>query len=485
MSRPVYPPSAAGELADLRRRIAALERAPRLPYASIDSGALVAGDPAGDSTSLSLDGLTRTVIDPESGEQMLTSLGPSGADVLTVTDPTNRTTAQLDGATGQLTVQAMDVAGELTVSGEALGTLFGARGRGLIAYGDVGSNGPEATGECGWFETTVQMQAGRMYLILSSDIYTLLSDISATWSVLLRTTFDGSTPTITSQQIAAVRGRHWPEEAVPAVLSRLHRADRTETWRILLCYRPLGVPAGTTIKGRATGIALRAAVMVYDIGPIIAETNQLNSGGSTTIVGGTATTPTGTKQQYKYEYPMTWLASFRGDGSLRTDTTDGLQGYSKFASGNGNQMAWIGGYMRDSNGDGTLDRTPFVDMGSNDGKTTVDKVEAYLYYNQWYFDSGGTSVIGVHKAANKPSAHDGSLDNVDEKRVSGWPKPGGKWVEIPSVHWQAWHTGDVRGIVIGPGPTNEGEFYGRINGAEGTSASKPSGTPAVRITYTR
>ncbi len=483
MSRPVYPPSAAGELADLRRRIAALERAPRLPYASIDSGALVAGDPAGDSTSLSLDGLTRTVIDPESGEQMLTSLGPSGADVLTVTDPTNRTTAQLDGATGQLTVQAMDVAGELTVSGEALGTLFGARGRGLVAYGDVGSSGPEATGEVGWFETVVQMHAGRMYLILTSNIYTTLSDLSATWSVLLRTTFDGSTPTISSQAIAAARGRNLPEERVPAVLSKLHRADKSETWRILLCTRPLGGPAGTTIKGFATGIALRAAVMVYDMGPRIAETSQLNSGGSTTIVAGTATTPTGTKQQYTYEYPMTWLASFREGGAIRTDTTDGVQGY---VSGTyGNQVAWVGGFMRDSNGDGTLDRTPFVDMGANDGKTTVDKVEAYLYYNHWYNSAGGTSVIGVHKAVNKPGAYDGSLDNTDEKRVTGWPNPGGKWVEIPSVHWQAWHTGDVRGIVIGPGPTTGKEFYGRITGKEGTSASKPSGTPAVRITYTR
>ncbi len=430
--------------------------------------------------------MTRTVTDPESGEQMLTSLGQTGADVLTVTDPANRTTAQLDGATGQLTVQAMDVAGELTVSGEALGSLFGARGRGLVAYGDVGSSGPEATGEVGWFETVAQMQAGRMYLILTSNIYTTLSDLSATWSVLLRTTFDGSTPTISSQAIAASRGRNLPEERVPAVLSKLHRADKTETWRILLCTRPLGGPTGTTIKGFATGIALCAAVMVYDMGPKIAETSQLNSGGSTTIVAGTATTPSGTKQQYTdVVYHMTWLASFRDDGSVRTDTTDGVQGYTKYSPGNGNQKAWIGGFMRDSNGDGTLDRTPFVDMGSGDGKTTVDKVETYLYYNHWAFSAGGTSVIGVHKSVNEPGAYDGSLDNTDEKRVTGWPNPGGKWVEIPSVHWQGFHTGDVRGIVIGPGPTTGAEFYGRITGAEGTSASKPSGTPAVRITYTR
>ncbi len=483
MSRPVYPPSAAGELADLRRRIAALERAPRLPYASIDSGALVAGDPAGDSTSLSLDGLTRTVIDPESGEQMLTSLGPAGADVLTVTDPTNRTTAQLDGATGQLTVQAMDVAGELTVSGEALGSLFGARGRGLIAYGDVGSNGPTATGECGWFETVAQMQAGRMYLILTSNIFVDLSDLAAAWLTQLRFTADGSTPTISSRSIASQRGRNLPEGTVPGVLSKLHRADASETWRLLLTFRPQGGAAGTTATGAATAIARRAAVMVLDIGPIIAETSQLNSGGSTTITAGTATTPTGTKQQYTHTYPMTWLASFRDDGSVRTDTTEGHQGY--YSSSNGNQLAWIGGFMRDSNGDGVLDRTPFVDMGSGDGKTTVDKVEAYLYYNHWYNSAGGTSVVGLHSAANKPGSYDSSLDNVDEKRVPEWPRPGGKWVELPSAHWQPWHTGAERGIVIGPGPTTSKEFYGRIDGAEGTSASKPNGTPAVRITYTR
>ncbi len=485
MSRPVYPPSAAGELADLRRRIAALERAPRLPYASIDNGALIAGDPAGDSTSLSPDGLTRTVIDPESGESMLTSLGPTGADVLTVTDPENRTTAQLDGATGQLTVQAMDVAGELTVSGEALGALFGARGRGLVAYGDVGSNGPTATGECGWFETVAQMQAGRMYLLLSSNVFVDLSDLAAAWLLQLRFTADGSTPTISSQSIASQRGQNRPEGTVPGVLAKLHRAANTETWRILLTYRPQGGASGTTATGAATAIARRAAVMVIDIGPIIAETSQLNSGGSTTITAGTSTTPTGTKQQYTHTYLMTWLATFKGDGTVRTSTTDGIQGYTDYSPGNGNQKAWVGGFMRDSNGDGALDRTPYVDMGSGDGKTTVDKVEVYIYYNYWYNTAGGTSVIGVHSAVNKPGSYDGSLDTTDVKRVSGWPNPGGKWVELPSTHWQTWHTGADRGYAIGPGPTNNGEYYGRIDGAEGTGASKPKTAPAVLITFTR
>ena len=42
-----------------------------------------------------------------------------------------------------------------------------------------------------------------------------------------------------------------------------------------------------------------------------------------------------------------------------------------------------------------------------------------------------------------------------------------------------WKTGDVRGILVGPGPNTSKEFYGAIHGAN------QGNPPKVRITYTK
>ena len=139
-----------------------------------------------------------------------------------------------------------------------------------------------------------------------------------------------------------------------------------------------------------------------------------------------------------------------------------MQGYY---SSNGNQKALIG--------------FPTAMFADTQG-ATIEKVELFLYAQQWYYNAGGTMVLGTHDQILEPASFvTGPAPNgVDRQRYPNWPKPGGLWLDVTWFN-AGIQNGTIRGVVLGPGPSNDFEFYGRFSGA---SEVNP---PTIRVTYTK
>ena len=204
----------------------------------------------------------------------------------------------------------------------------------------------------------------------------------------------------------------------------------------LLTYG-VGAPGSSGIsvyRGTANHVA------VLDFGP----TSITMSGGLDAAGGGAVTPPPPpppvVRQQYVGEWISTGGQTYKGNGALRTDTTDVIQGYQ---GSNGNMYGMF--YFPS-------------DMQSVLGSAySIDHVEVYMNANHWYNNAGGTALIGFHNGG--PGARTGPL-----VAVGGWPKPGGRWVDVSGVgNIQAWNGAGYKGITVGPAPNNSTEYYGRFD----------------------
>jgi hypothetical protein len=151
-------------------------------------------------------------------------------------------------------------------------------------------------------------------------------------------------------------------------------------------------------------------------------------------------------------YNASWSQAYQGDNSKNTFNDKPRQGF--WSSTNGNQRSLIG--------------FPSSTIQSDlSAATSVTKVRVYMYFDHWYFNSGGTAIIGHHGHTNEPSTFSATTDVV---RSSNWPKPGGRWVTY-SDDRSEWKTGVKKGISIGPGPSTNRLYYGSIRGSD--ESSKP------------
>jgi hypothetical protein len=151
-------------------------------------------------------------------------------------------------------------------------------------------------------------------------------------------------------------------------------------------------------------------------------------------------------------YNAVWSELYQGDNSRNTFLSGIAQGF--WSSTNGNQRSLIG-----------FDSTQ---IQSDLSGRTVAKVRVYLYFDHWYFNSGGTAILGHHGHTSAPSTFSATTDVV---RSSSWPKPGGRWVTYSDT-LSGWASGAKKGIAIGPGPSTSREYYGRARGADESKAPK-------------
>lgn len=149
-------------------------------------------------------------------------------------------------------------------------------------------------------------------------------------------------------------------------------------------------------------------------------------------------------------YDASWSSSYAGSGARNTWHTSLNQGYH--SSQWGNQRALIG--------------FPTSQIQADQAGRTITRVRVYLYYEHWYFNSGGTAIVGHHGHSAVPSTFSAVTDQV---RSSSWPKPGARMVHY-DVNMQGWVTGALAGIALGPGPSTSRLYYGR---ARGHTQSRP------------
>ena len=190
-----------------------------------------------------------------------------------------------------------------------------------------------------------------------------------------------------------------------------------------------------------------------DLGIVDRGSWQANNGGGS---GGPSTV------QYVSTWQVTDSASYRADGSTRGDTTDVVQGYY---SSNGNQH---GKFV--FNGGAISGQTGVSLATAMTGLSSLDKLEIYVYANHWYWGTGGTAIIRPWNSTALSNAVPGGSYIAS----GSWGANAGRWVDITSIASSA-----IRGFSLGQGLSNDGLYYGRFDGVNGTNKA------LLRATYTK
>lgn len=444
---------------------------------------IIAGPEFGTHTELTGTGLRVYAEDPvDNVPNEVIRLGTDTGEFFAITSPTGEYMASIDDQ-GRFAGQTADFAG-LDADGDGIKDsgvmIYGAdfkdwiedRARGIIAAGSTGAGdtfGP-ILAEYGLYEISADLKSGRVYEITAGPFHGSTSQSGTNTDLRLRYTVDGSAPTITSPLLHTTRFNSSVGDIntvtgsayiiAPAIITG---ADAT--YRFLVTATRM---TGTGVIYIASVSGRPVAMTIKDMGRGPETTMVVNSGGGTYNGGGGGGAAPTIKKTYVTTYAATWSRTFKGDGSVRTDvaTNEIVQGYQ---ASNGNQKAMVGGFRR---GGGVT--APAADLVG----ATISKIEVYLYANHWYFNSGGTALIQTHGAASVPGTFSSTGSIVSS---ASWPKPGGRWVTLPSAWHAGFANGTLHGVTLGPGTSTSQLYYGRFNGP----GKGGSTIPLLRITYAK
>jgi len=339
------------------------------------------------------------------------------------------------------------------------------RPRGLVSWEVFGADSASVAVETGFGEIGGLLYPDRVYRLSFRANYEVTTTTGQVdWRIRFTKSTDASTdaasPTVTSSQIMLSQtgeGTTGRDHAWTDFMLFTTGETIPKNYRFLLTFNATGA-TNAQVWAYGAGVAslnptpdtAGVTMILEDIGPAeISQSGAYNTG------GGTSKPPVTTTKTWT----ATGTGSYRGDGSKRTDTTDGVQGYN---SANGDQ------------------RAAFIfpnTITSTITGSTIKKIEVYLYANHWYYNSGGTALIKVHGLTSVPASAPTMTTAVSS---ANWPKPGGRWVTLPSSFHAGFLAGTYKGFGVGPSGGTNLLYYGRFNGS-GASSSKPQ----IRITYTK
>ncbi len=169
------------------------------------------------------------------------------------------------------------------------------------------------------------------------------------------------------------------------------------------------------------------------------------------------------QQSYTKTWNTTWTQTYRESGTKRTDDRGGKICQGQYAS-----EPW--GIMRSL-------------IGFDNGTTIHDElagakitdVKLYLKNEHWYYNSGGTVVLGYHNHSTEPDTF--SHSNYDQKRQAYSARGQAQWIDMPLRLGEGIRDGNYKGVSVYINSTSMnyyGIFYGNSDG---------SYQPQLKITY--
>lgn len=246
-------------------------------------------------------------------------------------------------------------------------------------------------------------------------------------------------PTISSPSFAEWR-------MFPAGDNKVQTFSGEATW---VAQRTTRVRLGFTLQTGPDGafgfVALKNApveISVVDEGRHVGQTGQHTNMGGSLHNTTTPPPPPSVSQAYFVDLAPVQRWSFRGDGAhMNWVGGDVYQGYQ---SANG-----------DTRGQFVFDLPPITGW--------VDRVDVWIYFRHWHFNSGGTVRMGLTDQRGVFTGH--TFEPIWE--TGGWPKPGGREVRLPDS-WRPYFRGTNNNsfngratvITLGPGGGTNSLFYG-------------------------
>lgn len=409
--------------------------APKLEANLILASTIIAGDIAGTHAEMSPSGFRVFAEDAADGiPNEVIRLGVASTNdffAVTKADGTLATTISQDGV---ISGDKLYADTELWYKGSEIQTLLDKAPRGIVAWGVINQDIGFTTSEYGMFDVSFLADATRAYRVtVKTTTYTSTAE-GVKWRVRSAVT---SRPTISSylqrdnENVGSAT--QWLSDSFSFVSYPSYQSTGTWTERYLLTAQKMGTGTGTFKNGE---------VIIEDIGPRIWAAAGINNGG-----GSAGAAP----QQYTTQYQSNNSRSYTGANADYPFNTDKMfQGLSPSGYGNLKSIAL------------------FPDMTADLSGATISSMKVLFYFDHWYNNAGGTAYIGVHGHTSIPGTFS---DGGNIITSTGWPKPGARWLNIPSNWWSAFASGSARGVsLVGDSTYNSYGYAGR---------------PIIEITYSK
>lgn len=383
---------------------------------------IIAGDPARTHTEMSSAGFRVFARDPaETNPAVLPTevirLGVDATDdYFAVADSAGKAVATIDQY-GKMSGTDVYANNTLYYKGDEMQTLLDALPRGIVAaaYRDtsstVNSNPPT---NIPFLRLEANLEPGRIYKIWTSPMK-ISRDAGASVTVGILYNKSGlatlASNNLTSQVV-------WDEQN-GAIVQELFALinEPAKTVSFLIWLGSVGGQAGF----RPTAAA-PIRLVIEDVGP------NNNSIGNGVHMNGTVTPPAAVNSYVK-TYSATNSMNYQGSNAQYVyDTARMYQGLSPAGYGNLKSIATFGDMTADLSG------------------ATVNRIRVYFNFDHWYYNSGGTARIGVHGFTSVPSTFSQSV--AAAATSSGWPKPGARWIDLPSSVFAGFKSGSYRGVSL-------------------------------------
>lgn len=417
--------------------------------ADILMGARIATALEGSRVELNTDGV---VLYDDNGQPVINITAVASGNFFTITDGTDSALASID-SDGNGSFQEVS-ADDMIISGDSfLDDYYDPLPRGIMAFG----SGPWSTStttpgtEIGHMELSFVAEAGRKYAL-------------CTWATTVNSTVaedriyyvfrDGgeSQPDISSTQLTAGAAlfRAAGASANMSAASRI-LFDATAGLHRLLWTMKCDSGVATISSGTGTSVS---HMWVEDVGLSPDNTGIQNTGSAAVVVPPTTT--------YTRTYSATWYQTYNSSGSQKSDTTAN-QGQLDSGS-DGNQRSLIG--------------FDYNTIRNDLSGATINSIKLTAYAEHWWYNSGGTAVIGTHNYTSKPSSWADSRVNQNRQTSSGWPRAAKRTVTLSNTIGDEFKSGSTTGIAFGPGVSSNVIYYGKFTGSG-------SNRPSITITYTK
>jgi hypothetical protein len=388
---------------------------------------------------------TTNYIGPAGGGQRVAIDGAAGT--ISIFNAIGEPVAQFSGE-GDLAVSSLSVnTDDVTIDGESLTERLDSTGKARIQYGELptGTYNYAANTEGTVLELEVPGETGRSFDI-TGMVHGSSSSVGDTVQVRIR---DGGAaqPTASSTLILAhdqdvgIAGN-----GVTFNVFKRNQALTTGRHRLLITVKAL---TGTFTFDNAW-------LDVLDSG-LLAVNN-----GVSRVTG--STPPTNPPQNYVTNYNATWSGSYNAAGNYGT-----FSGATKVYQGDNNE--------------GGTNRKGMIGFNWSQIQTdltgaTITSCKITLYSQHWWYNAGGTAVLGTHNVTNAsaPSTFSGTTNRV---QYAGFPKYVTRTIELGTTIGTEFKNGTAKGIVTGPGPTSATTYYGYFSGPGATSP------PVLTISYTK
>lgn len=387
------------------------------------------------------------------GLQLTVTGSSSGLTILRSSDGT--VVGSID-ENGVGSFQDVTVVDDISLAGTSLVGQLSAKPNGLVVYGKQNASSTPDPSESWLFQVSFVADASRLYRVSISGL--VQSSNANDCVFLLCRDFGSATPTKagvgSSTLVMQAAGGALKAASSPDVVGSnavITTFSSGQHNLIIGALRHSGA-GNVSIYGDANNPVI---IAVEDVGSgSINNVAVSNSGG-----GGTPVVT------YTKTYACTWSASYDGSGNKNTFGGSSRAYQGSIGDSYGNRRSLLG--------------FDYATIAADLAGSTINACKVTMYAQHWWFNSGGTAIIGTHNQAVGSAPATFGSNTTNRVQSAGWPNPGLRTVDLGTTIGANFRDGTAKGICLGPGPSSSQTYYGFLSGAGATNP------PYLTITYTK